>query len=693
MSDVPCSTRLEKVVHHNQEVAAANGSSPENHEHPPAPIAAQHREHRNKVQRCSDERDPRESPRVWIGRTHDVMAHGALLFGCVGRQFRVAVGTTVRHMQSVPNTGRIHAHRSVLVSIMLSLSRRGKAFVPIIVHQGATEPERYAAEELRAHLQAITGAPFEIRELDALPPRAIVVGQGALAERLRPDVNFRTLGEEEVLITCRDGYLLLAGGRSRGTLYAVYRFLQTQLGVRWWTPWARHIPHRRDLTVPELNRREQPAFEYREPFWFHAFDGDWAARNYSNGNHPRLGAKHGGRITYAGFVHTSFQLVPPQTYFEQHPEWYSLIDGKRRWERAQLCWTNPALREFLVERVRQLLRENPQARIVSISQEDWTGACQCERCRAVEAREGSAVAPILEAVNFIAERLEREFPAVAFDTLAYWYTRKPTRALRPRPNVIIRLCSIECSFAQPLEQPSNAGFADDIRGWSERCQRLYVWDYTTNFSHYLLPHPNYFVLGANLRFFHRHGVRGVFEQGAYQSHGGEMAELKAWLQAQLLWNPYQDDARLLREFLRGYYGAAARPIESYLRLMADAARDFAMTCFTSPDRAPYLRYLVLRRAETLWERAERAVQHNPDLRWRVQIARLPVWYAWLVNWNALQQQASETKQGWHPPADKKTLAERWLQRALAPGPEGWKPIMHVNEAGLTPEAFVKRVLR
>jgi hypothetical protein len=453
-----------------------------------------------------------------------------------------------------------------------------------------------------------------------------------------------------------------------------------------------HSPQKRDLSVPLQSRREQPAFEYREPFWYHAFDGDWAARNYANGHRPALTSRHGGKIEYVGFVHTSFWLVPPQTYFEQHPDWYSLIDGKRRWEKAQLCWTNPDLRAFLVERVRQILRENPQAQIISISQEDWTGACQCDRCRAVEEREGSAVAPILETVNLIAERLEREFPHVAFDTLAYWYTRKPTRTLRPRPNVIVRLCSIECSFAQPLERPDNAGFADDIRGWSERCDRLYVWDYTTNFTHYLLPHPNYFVLGANLRFFHKHSVRGVFEQGAYQSHGGEMAELKAWLLAQLLWNPYQDDARLIDEFLRGYYGAAARYVKQYLRLMADAARDFKMGCFTNPADAPYLRYPVLRRAETLWERAERAVQHDPDLRWRIQIARLAPWYAWLVNYERLEAQAREANLPWQPPADKKTLAERWLQRATAQGPNGWQPITHVNEAGLTPEQFVKQVL-
>ncbi|MCS6922990.1 MAG: DUF4838 domain-containing protein [Fimbriimonadales bacterium] len=577
---------------------------------------------------------------------------------------------------------------------MLTLTRKGRALTPIVVQHGATETERHAAEELRAHLERITSTPFALIVADSLPPRAVVVGQGALAERLRPDIRWDALGEEEMIVSCRDGYLLLAGGRPRGTLYAVYRFLATQLGVRWWTPWAQHIPRKRDLSIPTLELREQPAFEYREPFWFHAFDGDWAARNYSNGHRPALTAKHGGKIEYAGFVHTSFWLVPPQAYFEQHPEWYSLIDGQRRWERAQLCWTNPSLHEFLVERIRQVLREHPNARILSISQEDWRGECQCEACRELEAREGSAVAPILETVNLIAERLEREFPHVAFDTLAYWYTRKPPRTLRPRPNVIIRLCSIECSFAQPLEAPVgvNADFANDLRAWSRRCHRLYIWDYTTNFHHYLLPHPNYFVLGPNLRFFHRHQVRGVFEQGAYQSHGGEMAELKAWLQAQLLWNPYQDDQRLMSEFLKGYYGAAAPYVRRYLELMAREARGFTMGCFTNPKEAPYLRYAVLRRAERLWERAERAVADDPERRWRVQMARLSPWYAWLVNWEQLQAEARQARQPWQPPADKKTLAERWLERALAPGPEGWRPITHVNEAGQTPEAFVKSIL-
>lgn len=572
----------------------------------------------------------------------------------------------------------------------LTIAERGRARLPLLVQEGATPAETYACEELSHWLQQMVGASFEVVHAtpDFLPSTGIVIGQGSVAQRLFPEVRFAELGNEEILILTKGRYLLLAGGRPRGTLYAVYQFLQRYGDIRWFTPWATQVPTRRTFRVEPLRVQEKPAFEYREPFWYPAFDGDWSARNCVNGHRAFLTERHGGRIEYVGFVHTFYWLVPPQEYFEKHPEWYSLIDGKRQWEKAQLCCTNPQLREFLVERVRQILRENPQARIISISQNDWTGACQCASCRAIDEREGTPCGSVLDMVNFIAERLEKEFPDVAFDTLAYWYTRKPTRTLRPRPNVIIRLCSIECSFAQPLSHPMNKDFADDIRGWSERSHRLYVWDYTTNFHHYILPHPNYFVLGENVRFFHKHSVRGLFEQGAYQSHGAEMAELRAWVLAQLLWNPYQDDSKLIDEFLRGYYGAGAKFIRRAMELFAERARSFKMGCFTQPQEAPYLNYATLCEVERLWERAEQAVRDKPDQLWRVQIGRLPIWYAWLVRWDSLQQEARAQGKGWALPLSKKALAQRWLERAIAPGPSGWQAITHVNEWGTTPQQFV-----
>lgn len=562
----------------------------------------------------------------------------------------------------------------------------------IVTQPGATPAERHAAEELAAMLHQITGQTFETKELTAeVPELAILVGPGPVTAKLFSEVDLSTLGAEEYVIQTKGSRLLLAGGRPRGTLYAVYRFLQDHLGVRWYTPWFAHVPKRESLSLGELNVRGKPAFEYRDPFWFPAFDGDWAARNGSNSQSARLQEKHGGQVTYKGFVHTFYPLVPSDPYFKTHPEWFSLVDGQRVGERAQLCTTNPQLRDFIVERVREWLRESPGVNIVSVSQNDHAGACECPHCAAVDDREGSYAGSVLELVNYVAEKIEPEFPNVLVDTLAYQYTRKAPKTLRPRRNVVVRLCSIECNFAQPLEDPTNEPFATDIRDWRRLTDRLYVWDYTTDFSHYLLPYPNWYVLGPNARFFHDHGVVGLFEQGAYQSFSNEMSEMRAWVLAQLLWNPDQDDRKLVREFLEAYYGApSARYILEYFDLISQAARPYYVG-IGHPDASPYLRFATLARAESLWQQAEEAARGDADRLWRVRQARLPIGYLWLSQWGGLQRECRELGQQWPINPSRKAYAAEWLAAVNEPGPAGWAPMSRMRESGQTPDEFAAQV--
>jgi hypothetical protein len=573
----------------------------------------------------------------------------------------------------------------------ITLAEKGKANSVILRQPGATPAELHAVAELADVLKQITGAEFSVQDPGPKAPRrAILVGPGATAQALFPEVPWDKLGQEEIVIKTKGNRLLLAGGRPRGTLYAVSQFLQEQCGGRWWTPWASHVPKQPTLRLGKLDVRYQPPFEARDPFWFPAFNPQWAVRNFSNSQNAHLPEELGGCIIYKGFVHTFYPLVPPQEHFAAHPEWFSLINDKRTADHAQLCLTNPKLRDFVVERVKQWLRESPQARIISVSQNDWHGACRCPDCKAVDDAEGSHSGTLLAFVNYIAEKIEPEFPQVAVDTLAYQYTRKPPKTIKPRPNVIVRLCSIECNFREPLDHPSNASFAEDIRGWAKICNRLYIWDYTTDFGHYVQPHPNWFSLGPNVRFFQQHNVRGVFEQGAYQSYGSEMAELRAWVLAQLLWNPQKDDRALINEFLDGYYGkAAASHIRAYLQLMHEASTGFKLTCFSRTD-APFLRFKPLAQAEQLWQQAEQAVANDPVLLPRVRLGRLPIRYAWLQLWEKLRKECAESGAQWPLPASRKAVADEWL--ALANGVPGldWTKVTLINESGLKPEKFVER---
>jgi hypothetical protein len=481
----------------------------------------------------------------------------------------------------------------------LILAEGGQSEYRIVIGANASPSEKHAADELQMFLEQISGARLPIITDDQpMGPKEIMVGMSEHVQHVAGELPFEASLPEGFVIRTAGPHLLIAGGRLRGTMYGVYTFLQDHLGCRWFTSKVSRIPKMERIEIGPIEDAQAPALEYREPFSADAFDGDWAARNRMNSRAARLEEKHGGKITYFPFVHSFEALIPPGKYFEAHPEWFSEVDGKRTADHSQLCLTNETMTQEAIKTVRQWIQDHPGVSIISVSQNDWGNYCTCEKCRALDEREGSHAASLIAFVNKIADAIKDEYPDVAIDTLAYQYTRKPPRTIKPRPNVIVRLCSIECCFSHPLssdDYPQNVSFRDDLEGWHRLTDRLYIWDYVCDFAHYIMPWPNLRVLAPNIRFFVNNGVKGIFEEGCYNTEGGDMAELKAYLMAKCLWNPDCDADRAIDEFLDAYYGRAAGPI----------------------------------RADALFDQAERLAADDADVLHRVQVARLPLIYVQL----------------------------------------------------------------
>ena len=403
-------------------------------------------------------------------------------------------------------------HRGLAVAV------DGVATTTITVGMDASPSSRYAAEELQRFLGEITGARVQLADNNpGVPRHAIVIGSCADAQRLLADVGIDDLGAEGYVIRSNGTAAVIAGGEPRGLLYGVYGLLEDHLGCRWFTPEVNRIPKNPNLVLPVVEERVVPPLEYREPFVADCQDGDWAARNRMNSSAARLEVKHGGKVTYYGFVHTFESLVPPDKYYDDHPEYFSLVDGKRLREHSQLCCTNRDVAQIVTEEIRKRMREHPEATVFSVSQNDWFNPCECPECTRLEEAEGTKIAPVLWLVNQVANAVADEFPDKLIDTLAYAYTRKAPKTMRPAPNVIVRLCSIECCFAHSFEacdSPVNKAFVKDVEAWSHVADRLWVWNYNTSFAHYFVPYPNLRVRDDNIRCFVRHNVRGSFEQDA-----------------------------------------------------------------------------------------------------------------------------------------------------------------------------------
>ena len=575
------------------------------------------------------------------------------------------------HRRRHPGTVPVLIAALLILPLALSadvlIAARGRATAAVVVDPAAGPVERKAAEELAFFLHLVTGADFPVV---GQPPSAgsrLLVGEGA-ARAVDPGFRAASLAPEEIVVRSVGRDLILAGGSPRGTIYAVYAFLEDVVGCRWWTGAASLMPRRPTLDIGPTALRFTPPLEYREPFWFPAFDAAWAARNKANGFTAGGDEERGGHHVYEGFVHTFYSLIPPEKYFKDHPEWFSQINGVRTAANAQLCLTNEEMRRELVKNLKERLRANPRATIASVSQNDCFNPCTCPECRAVDEAEGSPSGALLRFVNAVAADIEPEFPNVTIDTLAYQYTRKPPKLARPRPNVIVRLCSIECSFSRPLDDASNKDFFEDLKGWSKIADRLFIWDYTTDFAHYIQPHPNLQVLGPNIRLFAENKVRGIFEQGAYQSWGSEMAELRSWVLAKLLWNPRLDPRRLRQEFLDGYYGPAAGPVGRYLDLMENAvlASGDKLGCYSPPD-AKFLSLENLGAAWDILEKARHRVEGSIEYARRVLRAQLPAAYVALVRWDALAKEARDQGRRWPWPAARRELLDWFLTAARAEG--------------------------
>jgi hypothetical protein len=511
----------------------------------------------------------------------------------------------------------------------ITIAEGGAPRAAIVVAADAAPPVAHAAAELAHFLQQITGAVIPTVHSAAEAATDYLIDLDNTTGKL--PVPQKPYGEEEYQLEVVDNTLVIAGGAPRGVLYGVYDLLEEELGCRWFTPTVSHIPSQADLKIAKLSKHVSPVLEYREPFVMDCYDGDWNARNRMNGNRAQLEEKHGGKVIYSGFVHTFESLVPVSKYYDEHPEYFALVNGKRLKERTQLCCTNPDVVRIVTEGIRRQMRENPAAKVYSVSQNDWFNFCTCESCSKLSEEEGTTGAPVFQLVNQVARAVKEEFPGKLVDTLAYQWTRRAPKHMTFEDNIVVRLCSIECCFAHPFDKcdgVANRNFVRDAEEWAQKEVRLWVWDYTTSFTHYLMPFPNLHVRGPNTQFFVDHKVTGIFEQDVYNTLNGEFSGLSGYVGAKLLWNPKRDVSNVIEEFLSGVYGAAAPHLKEYLVQLHDLVKGHPrrhMDIWVGPE-AKWLDDAFLEKADALFDRAETAAAGEPEQLERVRVARLSVDY-------------------------------------------------------------------
>jgi len=533
----------------------------------------------------------------------------------------------------------------------LQLAQNGATRYAILVPDEAAPVEITAAEELRAYLKKITGATLvvvkEALAVDGQP--VLAVGRTRKFASTFPEIACDTLKPDSIVMQSKGEDLFLVGEGPRGTIYAVNTFLEDICGVRWWSPFAETVPDNPGLAVSPLATVCQPAFFYRDTHSQIFTDtmvskyGNrvpkgleerrrFAARCKNNGNNS-IPAAWGGNLTIVisqKCYRTFEQFIGPHEFYKTHPAWFQ--GGASHL--TQLCLSNEAMRNEFLKRAKAWVDAAPDQNVFVIMHNDNTSYCKCPRCAAIDAAEGSPSGSQVRFMNFLSEELEKHRPGLQLVMDAYNYSTKPPALTKPRANVIIMLCPPILSQLVAKDQE----FMDKWAAWKKITSRILIWDYTVNFASFVSPYPNLRFLGPNIKTFAQQGALGVFSQGNQFNSVSDCDELKSWVIAHLLWDPYRDADALIAEFVNGYYGAATKPVMAYLDLIVRAgsgAKEQGETAIS------WLDLQAMNEATRLLNEARAIAAGDPVLEERVARIRFTLDHEWLLEWRTYRKQADE----------------------------------------------------
>jgi len=494
--------------------------------------------------------------------------------------------------------------------------------------------ECFAATELKRFLARVTeyeARDIELRASDRMPARGPVFLLGSIASNpllaqysqgkdfaftTDESFNIRTLREDDRVIT------IIQGADRVGTLYGVYEYLH-RLGLRFFGLGQAGTVYPPDpVTLPdELNVTQNPDYLTRG-FWITGNPKPdpnemhlWMVRNKINlwtaldPQVPRL-KKLGLRLTVGGHENQMFYLHPkheypyncpqfsaddnkPQdpyrpsdqyqgdkngdgklSYFEAHPEWYGLIDGKRSdkfaWNGHNFCTSNiDAAHEFGKNMAAGLAEGRwKNADIVNFWMFDTLNRwCQCPRCQA----QGSLTDRFLILVDIVFQeiaklraqgRLSRD---VLISPLAYEDTIFPPTKPLPEgfnyDDCLLTFFPIGRCYAHTLADASctevNQRLRQNYVNWFVDPGRHYrgstfIGEYYNVSSLMSLPIVYPRIMSADVPWYHQNGARHFCYMHSPIVRWGTWT-LNQYLLSRLLWDVDLESDRVIAEYYQRYY--------------------------------------------------------------------------------------------------------------------------------------------
>lgn len=456
-----------------------------------------------------------------------------------------------------------------------------------------------AAEAIQTYVEKMSGARLPIvtegQPDETGMPVTIAVGHTRLAAAkgvkvpsgFKEVVGDPRVFEEEGFVIKTLGELVVVGGNSdgpyQGTLYAAYEFLE-RLGCRWYFPgdWGEVVPERQTVVFPETDLLSRPDFPIRQVSiggWIPStreerqqYD-EWARKIKwtSEAFYPGCGD---GFLAY---------LLPPNEYFESHPEFYALgKDGQPSVGRhrtlkyyentTMLNLSNPDVFAESVKNLQAAFAGTGTSNVRRIVAPNGFGISPPDGAAFDHRPESRALNQNFDYPAYIhhpqtseeffgfAARLAREFPGKWVSTMAYAGREMPPQGVTLPPNVKVNYAPISSCVLHAGDDPScwrrNETIAI-LRQWLKLTPHVDMYDYNPGFLlGSFVPERDVANFAINAKIYKQLGMKGLRSEG-------RKAFMQTWIsyyvRGKLMWDVDADVAAIKRDFYTTFFGADAGP--------------------------------------------------------------------------------------------------------------------------------------
>ena len=408
----------------------------------------------------------------------------------------------------------------------------------------------------------------------------------------------------------KNGYLIktvaddcyLRGYSDIGTKNAVYEFLDHAFDYEFYASDEIYLTKTSNAKLLKFDLETSPDFEWRlAPNGEVIYTADGSFATSTSGvvaNRMRFNLASDIFVTKYDF-HNGYTILPPATYLEEHPDWYSRdIEGNTITYTsddgilpAQLCYSSDSMRTQFTSELLELLETTTVANVM-LGQQDTKYWCECEACSAAKTKYGTNAAVLVQFANQVQADVNTWFaanrpgetptrmvifayqstsqPAVKWDEQSLtWTAIDKTVILNEDSSVMFAIGDMQMHV--PFAETDPSGLSTPygrILGWEACSDSMFAWTYSLYMNHGLLFSNTIDVMEQNYRLLAEHGVTMIQDQAdSYQKYKNSgFSRLETYLMSKMQWDTSLNQEQLIDDFFANYFGEAADTMQTLFNL-------------------------------------------------------------------------------------------------------------------------------